>query len=77
MNGNLDVQPDIPFLVDSTPATKAMNAAIDKYEPSLAKSPNFGEVVVEAWTSGLLFEDAAKAANLGNNATPARVIQGL
>lgn len=77
MNGNLDVQPDIPFFVDSTPATRAMYAAIRKYEPSLAASPNFGEVVVEAWTSGLLFEAAAKAAHLGDGATPAGVVKGL
>lgn len=77
MNGNLDVQPDIPFFVNSTPATRAMYAAIRKYEPSLATSPDFGEVVVEAWTSGLLFEAAAKAAHLGNGATPAQVIKGL
>jgi branched-chain amino acid transport system substrate-binding protein len=77
MNGNLDIQPDIPFFVDSTPATKAMYAAIRKYEPSLASSQNFGEVVVEAWTSGLLFEAAARAAHLGSGATPAQVIKGL
>lgn len=77
MNGNLDVQPDIPFFVDSTPAAKAMLAAFHTYEPSLVSSPDFGEVAVEAWTSGLIFEAAAKAAHLGNGATPRQVISGL
>lgn len=77
MNGNFDVQPDIPFFVHSTPATKTMYADIRKYEPSLLTSPDFGEVVVEAWTSGLLFQAAAVAAHLGNHATPAEVIKGL
>jgi branched-chain amino acid transport system substrate-binding protein len=77
MNGNLDVQPDIPFFVHDTPATDTMYAAIDKYEPSLAHSPDFGEVVPEAWTSGLLFQAAAQAAHLGDNATAAQVTDGL
>jgi branched-chain amino acid transport system substrate-binding protein len=77
MNGNIDIQPDIPFFVDSTPATRTMYEAIRRYEPSLASSPNFGEVVVEAWTSGLLFQAAAEAAHLGAHPTPAGVIAGL
>ncbi|MGH9920052.1 MAG: ABC transporter substrate-binding protein, partial [Nitrososphaerales archaeon] len=77
LNGNIDVQPDIPFFVRSTAATKAMYSAIDKFEPSLARSQDFGEVVVEAWTSGLLFQAAAQAAHLGNGAKPSQVIHGL
>lgn len=77
MNGNIDVQPDIPFFVDWTPATKAMYAAFHRYEPSSVASQDFGEVAVESWTSGLIFEAAAEDAHLGNSPTRAGLIKGL
>ena len=77
MNGNLDVQPDVPFFVDWTPATKAMYAAFRKYQPSFVASQDFGEVAVDSGTSGLIFEAAAKAGHLGDNPTTAELIKGL
>jgi len=77
MNGNLDYQPNIPFFVDNTPATKQMYAAIKKYSPALASSPNFGEVAVEAWSSGKLFQAAAAAGHFTATPTAAEVIAGL
>lgn len=77
LDGNVDVQPDVPFFVQSTPATAEMMGAIKKYQPSLASSPDFGEVVPEAWTSGLLLEAAARAAHLGDDPTRVQVMNGL
>ena len=54
-----------------------MIAALNKYQPGVYMSPTYGENDVYAWTSGLLFTAAAKAANLGNSATAAQVISGL
>jgi len=39
--------------------------------------PNFGEVVVQSWAAGVLFQLAAGAANLSANPTPAQIIRGL
>lgn len=63
-------QPDIPFSVTNTPATKTMYAAFKKYEPGFTSNPNFNELAVESWTAGLLFEAAAKAGKLGVGGAP-------
>jgi branched-chain amino acid transport system substrate-binding protein len=69
-DGMISMQPDIPFFVQSTPATKAMYAAFKKYKPNILKSSNFNEIATEAWASGLLFEAAAKAGKLGMHDAP-------
>jgi branched-chain amino acid transport system substrate-binding protein len=51
--------------------------ALDKYQPGVSTSATYGENDVFSWVSGLLFTAAAKAANLGNNATPAQLVTGL
>ena len=55
MQGNVDVQPEIPWFVHDA-ATKPMYAALDKYAPSVPTGPNFGEVVVQVWAEGTEFE---------------------
>ncbi len=77
MDGALAVQNDAPFSDTANPGIQTMIAALNKYQPGVYTSPTYGENDVYAWTSGLLFTAAAKAANLGNSATGAQVISGL
>jgi branched-chain amino acid transport system substrate-binding protein len=72
--------PNVPYYAN-IPANTAMNQAVDKYYPGLRSDPSkWSELVSEAWPSGILFEDAAKAGGLGaNGSTPtsAQLISGL
>lgn len=79
MDNTIATENDIPFFVKSTPATKAMVAALKKYEPSVADSPNYGEAVTNSWVSGLLIEAAAGAAHVTANTkvTSAKLTDGL
>jgi branched-chain amino acid transport system substrate-binding protein len=76
MQGNVDVQPEIPWFVHNA-ATKPMYAALKKYAPSVLAGPNFGEVVVQVWAEGTEFKLAAEAAHLSANPTAAQVVKGL
>ncbi len=72
--------PNLPYFAD-TPAAQAMNAALDKYYPGVrTNATTWTEYESEAWPSGLLLEDAAKAGNVGANGTAptaAQLITGL
>ena len=71
--------PNVPYNAD-IPAITEMNAALNKYAPNELKSQGYGEIPMEAWVSGKLFEAAAKAGNVGaNGATPssADLLTGL
>jgi branched-chain amino acid transport system substrate-binding protein len=74
MNGNIDVQPEIPWFVHNA-ATKPMYDALNKYAPSVITGPNFGEVVVQSWAAGNELQLAA--AHLGAHPTAADIIRGL
>ncbi len=74
MNGNIDVQGDIPWFVHNA-ATKPMYTALNKYAPGVTTGPNFGEVVVQSWAAGVLLQLAA--ANLSSTPTTADVYKGL
>jgi branched-chain amino acid transport system substrate-binding protein len=76
MNGNIDVQADIPWFVHNA-ATKPMYDALAKYAPGVTTGPNFGEVVVQAWAAGVLFQLAAEGGHLGAKPTPAQILNGL
>lgn len=78
-DGMIAMQPDIPFNVTNTKATKTMVAAFKKYQPGLMKDPNYNEEVVESWTAGQLLALAAKRGNLGQNgsATSQQLYDGL
>ena len=57
-----------------------MNAAVDKYYPTLRGNPNsWNQGAAESWPAGLLLEDAAKAGGLGPSDTPsaAEITKGL
>jgi branched-chain amino acid transport system substrate-binding protein len=69
-NDMIAVQPNIPFSVKDTPATKTMYDAFDKYQPGFTSNPNYNELGVETWTAGLLFQAAATAGKLGVSGAP-------
>lgn len=78
-NNMIAMQPDIPFFVKDTPATKAMYAAFKKYEPGLTSSPDFNELAVEGWAAGELLGAALQGGHVGSSGTPstAQVFDGL
>jgi branched-chain amino acid transport system substrate-binding protein len=76
-NNLLAFEPQIPFNVTNTPATKAMVSAFKKYQPSLMSSPNYNGEVDEAWVSGLLLAAAVESGNPGNTITSAEILKGL
>jgi branched-chain amino acid transport system substrate-binding protein len=71
-------EPNIPFFVHNA-ASAPIFAALQKYQPSVLSSPNYGEEVTQAYISGMLFADAAKAGKVGVNGPPtaAQVLDGL
>jgi branched-chain amino acid transport system substrate-binding protein len=81
MQGLIAAQPDVPFFVDNTPATREMHAAMARYEPAALSSPNYTEEVTQAWIAAKLFQAAvlAAAGPSGRLATvtPAEVLAGL
>jgi branched-chain amino acid transport system substrate-binding protein len=70
-------EPQMPFNVDSTPATKTMLGAFAKYEPGLTSNVNYNGEVDEAWVNGLLLTAAVKAGHPGNTITSAEIKKGL
>jgi branched-chain amino acid transport system substrate-binding protein len=77
-NGLLAFEPQIPFNVTSTAATKTMVAAFKKYQPSLMGNPNYNGEVDEAWVSGLLLSAAVEAdGNPAATVTSKAILKGL
>jgi branched-chain amino acid transport system substrate-binding protein len=76
-DGALTGVPAVPWFVDSTPATKAMHAALDKYASGTTSNVNFGESSIQGYVSGVVFETVAKSANIGPDSTPAQLIAAL
>jgi len=76
MQGNVDVQPEIPWFVHDA-ATKTMYEALDKYAPAVPAGPNFGEVVVQDWAEATEFTLAVEAAHLSGTPTAAEITKGL
>ena len=57
-----------------------MNKALDKYAPGIRKDVNYGELPMEAWVAGKMFQAAAAAGKLGANGkapTSAELTKGL
>jgi branched-chain amino acid transport system substrate-binding protein len=79
MDNTIATENDVPFFVRSTPATREMEAALKKYQPSVAASPNYGEAVTNSWVSGLLIEAVATAAHVKatTKVTSATLFDGL
>jgi branched-chain amino acid transport system substrate-binding protein len=76
MQGNVDVQPDIPWFVHDA-ATKPMYEALDKYAPAVPAGPNFGEIVVQAWAEATEFQLAFEAAHLSGTRRRRTSLKGL
>ena len=76
MNGNIDVQGNIPWFVHNA-ATKPMYTALAKYAPGVTTGPNFGEVVMQSWAAGVLFQLAAQGGNMSAKPTSAQILRGL
>jgi branched-chain amino acid transport system substrate-binding protein len=76
-NNLLAFEPQIPFNVTNTPATRAMISAFKTYEPGLTSNPNYNGEVVEAWTSGLLLAAGIESGKPGAKITSAEILKGL
>ena len=77
MQGNVDVQPDVPWFVHDA-GTKEMYEALDKYAPSVPAGPNFGEVVVQDWSEAIEFQHGGfQAAHPSGTPTAADILKGL
>jgi branched-chain amino acid transport system substrate-binding protein len=77
VNGAIGNVQDAPWFDDSIPATKAMQAAIAKYSPSVTTSQSFGAVASIGWAAGLVFGYAAEQEHLTPSAPSTAVITGL
>jgi branched-chain amino acid transport system substrate-binding protein len=73
LTGALIVSPTAAISDTTNPGVAAYLAAVKKYDPSLASSPQLNATTLWMWTGGKLFEAAAKAGNLTPSATPAEV----
>ncbi len=76
MQGNVDVQPDVPWFVHDA-GTKEMYEALDKYAPAVPAGPNMGEVVVQDWSELIEFQQAFEAAHPSGTPTAATILKGL
>ena len=76
MQGNVDVQPDVPWFVHDA-GTKEMYEALDKYAPAVPSGPNMGEIVVQDWSEATEFQLAFEAAHPSGTPTAADVLKGL
>lgn len=61
----------------ANPEIAAMNQALNTFKPGLLTSAEFNPGSSMVWAAGLLFQAAAKAGHLGDNPTPAQVLDGL
>ncbi|HEY1702796.1 MAG TPA: ABC transporter substrate-binding protein [Trebonia sp.] len=77
LNGAIGTTQDAPWFDDSIPATKAMQAAISRYSPSVPSSSTFGATAVIGWAAGTVFATVAKTANLTPNSSQTAIIAAL
>ena len=77
VNGAIGDVQDAPWFDDSIPATKAMQAAIAKYSPSVTTSAAFGATASIGWAAGLVFGYAAEKEHLTPSSPSTAVITGL
>lgn len=77
LSGALTAQPVFPYTDTSVQGERDFQSALKQYAPGIIGSSSFSENDAEDWAGGQLFLAAAKAANLGDNATSAQLVQGL
>jgi branched-chain amino acid transport system substrate-binding protein len=70
--------PNLPYFAKNAAIT-AMNTALKKYAPGVLKDVNYGELPMETWVAGKMFQAAATAGHLGASGAPtsAQLIKGL
>jgi branched-chain amino acid transport system substrate-binding protein len=77
VNGAVGNTQDVPWFDDSIPATKAMQAAISKYSPSVLTSSSFGATATIGWAAGTVFATVAKSAGLTPSSSQTAIIAAL
>jgi branched-chain amino acid transport system substrate-binding protein len=77
LNGAIGNTQDVPWFDDSIPATKAMQAAISKYSPSVLTSASYGATATIGWAAGTVFATVAKTAGLTPSSSQAQIIAAL
>ena len=77
LNGAIGNTQDVPWFDDSTPATKAMQAAISKYSPSVLTSASYGATATIGWAAGTVFATVAKTAGLTPSSSQAQIVAAL
>jgi branched-chain amino acid transport system substrate-binding protein len=61
----------------ANPEISAMDKALNAFKPGLVSSAEFTPGSSMLWAAGQLFDAAAQAGHLGDNPTPAQVLDGL
>jgi branched-chain amino acid transport system substrate-binding protein len=77
VNGAVGNTQDVPWFDNSIPATKAMQAAISKYSPSVLTSAAFGATATIGWAAGTVFATVAKTAGLTPDSSQTAIIAAL
>lgn len=65
---------EFPWWDTTKPAVAQFQEALQKYDPAGLKSPT---IAAEVWASAMVFEDGAKAAQLGSSPTAGDIVTGL
>lgn len=78
-NGLIAAEGNVPFFDTSSPAIKTMTEEMNRYNPSIAKSPYYADAAVWNWADATILLEAAKAGKVGaaNPVTPAALRKGL
>ena len=61
----------------ANPEIQAMYKALNTFKPGLVSSAEFNPGASMVWAAGVLFQAAAEAGHLGDNPTPAGMLDGL
>jgi branched-chain amino acid transport system substrate-binding protein len=77
LNGAIGNTQDVPWFDDSIPATKAMQAAISQYSPSVLTSASYGATATIGWAAGTVFATVAKTAGLTPSSSQAQIVAAL
>jgi branched-chain amino acid transport system substrate-binding protein len=77
MDGTVIVSPNAYWGDSSVPGAVQYMAALKKYAPSAASSPNLYLAEFQTWLGGQLFAAAAKAGKIGPDSTPQDVKNAL
>jgi branched-chain amino acid transport system substrate-binding protein len=77
VDGAVGNSQEVPWFDDSLPATRAMQAAIQKYSPSVVTSSSYGATSTIGWAAGTVFATVAKSAGLGPASSPSVLVAAL